>query len=85
MIRTILLLIVASVTGLSVGIALRSADASPTGEPTAIVRSGDFSAIQQRMQSRVVLYSLSTCDACARAREFLDEHGVAYAVLDVGE
>lgn len=85
MIRIILLLIVVSVAGLSLGIALRPADASTASEPTSIVRSGDFSAIQERMQSKIVLYSLSTCETCTRAREFLDEHGVAYAELDVGE
>ncbi|HEX5353329.1 MAG TPA: Spx/MgsR family RNA polymerase-binding regulatory protein [Rhodanobacteraceae bacterium] len=32
--------------------------------------------------SRIVLYGLSTCDTCRKARKWLDRSGVAYTYID---
>jgi glutaredoxin 3 len=47
----------------------------------ATVRTGDFTRIQARVDSRVVLYTIATCPYCKRAKELLAEHGVRYAEL----
>jgi glutaredoxin 3 len=47
----------------------------------ATVKTGNFTEIQARVDSQVVLYTISTCPYCKRAKELLAERGVRYAEL----
>lgn len=50
-----------------------------TAEPyQPAVTQGDHQAMYQALGSDVVLYSLSTCPFCAKARTLLGEHGVPF-------
>lgn len=54
-----------------------------TDESGAVVKRGDFAAIQTRVNSRVVLYGTATCPFCKKAKSLLTLRGVAYAELPV--
>jgi glutaredoxin len=87
-IRVILILLLVSMLGWGIGHAARSyatRSEAPVATPSVSLHRGDFSAIQERMHSDVVLYTLSDCTYSKQAKAFFDAQGIAYAELDVGE
>jgi glutaredoxin 3 len=79
----IIVLLVAATLGLGTGYLYQNnpfAESRPA-RTGAVVKTGDFSAIQTRVDSKVVVYTLATCTYCKNAKKFLTEHGVRYAEL----
>lgn len=75
----IIIVLIATTLGLGAGYLYQ---ANPFAErAAAVVRTGDFSAIQTRVDSPVVLYTIATCPYCQRTKEFLKQRGVRYAEL----
>ncbi len=33
--------------------------------------------------NKIIMYSTTWCGDCRRAKQFLDQHGIAYAVVDI--
>lgn len=83
MIRTVMILLLVSLLGWGAGHALRSEVMA--GEQPASAGHLAHDAIQQRLHSDVVLYTLADCDYSKKAKAFFDARGIAYAELDVGE
>ncbi|WP_305822654.1 glutaredoxin family protein [Massilia brevitalea] len=44
---------------------------------------GNYAAYFPNPSTKVVMYGTSTCPYCAKAREYLDQRGIAYADYDV--
>ncbi len=75
----IMVLLIAATLGLGVGYLYQN---NPFAERAGVVvKTGDFSAIQTRVDSQVVIYTMATCPYCKSAKKFLTEHGVRYAEL----
>ncbi|WP_229215538.1 glutaredoxin family protein [Duganella sp. CY15W] len=44
---------------------------------------GDYAAYFAQHQTQVVMYGTSHCPYCAKTRDYLREHGIAFADLDI--
>ncbi len=81
MMKTLAILIACCALGLASGLSVRYL--TQPFAPTVLERTGDYTHIQQREQSDIVLYSLPGCDACQRAKAWLQENNIAFAELDI--
>lgn len=81
MMKTLSILIACCALGLASGFGVRYL--TQPSAPTLAERTGDYAHIQQREQADVVLYSLPGCDACKRARTWLQDNNIAFAELDI--
>ena len=82
-IKVLLSLTLAGLLGLGSGYFLRNDVSSE--RPNVMLRSADYSAIQSRVNSSVVIYSIATCAACQAAKALLDKHAIAYVELPIDQ
>lgn len=79
--QVILIFLCAALLGLGASYAYHN---NPLNDaPGAIVKRGNFDAIQTRVQSSVVVYGTTSCPACQQARALLSFKGVRYADMPV--
>ena len=73
--KTVGIVLLALALGLGSGYLVRHWTAEPY---RPAVTQGDHDAMYRAQGADVVLYSLSTCPFCAKARTLLTDHGVAF-------